>query len=128
MQFHFCHCCMPLPGDRIIGYVTRGRGVSIHKASCTNAQALLRDAERIVDVEWVNTASTQFLATICVKAHDRDSLLLDVSKALISLNISLKQLNTQTLPDRGGDLSSTDRFILPLSSSNMRRFVHFLTI
>ena len=102
MQFHFCHCCMPLPGDRIIGYVTRGRGVSIHKASCTNAQALLRDAERIVDVEWVNTASTQFLATICVKAHDRDSLLLDVSKALISLNISLKQLNTQTLPDGGG--------------------------
>lgn len=95
---------MPLPGDRIIGYVTRGRGVSIHKASCTNAQALLRDAERIVDVEWVNTASTQFLATICVKARDRDSLLLDVSKALISLNISLKQLNTQTLPDGGGVL------------------------
>ncbi len=97
--FHFCRCCMPVPGDPIIGYVTRGRGVSIHKASCTNARALMRDVDRIVEVAWISDAKTKFPVTIKIYAVDRDELLLDISRKLTDLKISLRMLNTQTMND-----------------------------
>ena len=100
--FHFCRCCMPVPGDPIIGYVTRGRGVSIHKASCTNARALMRDVDRIVEVAWISDAKTKFPVTIKIYAVDRDELLLDISRKLTDLKISLRMLNTQTMNDGSG--------------------------
>lgn len=99
-QFHFCRCCTPVPGDPIIGYVTRGRGVSIHKRSCTNASALLRDIDRIVEVAWVGDANTKFPVSIAVHAQDRDGLLLDISRKLTLLSISLRHLNSHVLPDQ----------------------------
>lgn len=99
-QFHFCRCCTPVPGDQIIGYVTRGRGVSIHKRNCTNARALLRDIDRIVEVAWVDDANTKFPVSITVYAQDRDELLLDISRKLTLLSISLHKLNSHTLPDQ----------------------------
>ncbi len=99
-QFHFCRCCMPVPGDPIIGYVTRGRGVSIHKRSCTNARALLRDIDRIVEVAWVSDANNKFPVTLKIFAQDRDELLLDISRKLIELKISLRHLNTQAADER----------------------------
>ena len=102
MGFHFCRCCMPVPGDPIIGYVTRGRGVSIHKASCTNARALMRDVDRIVEVAWISDAKTKFPVTIKIYAVDRDELLLDISRKLTDLKISLRMLNTQTMNDGSG--------------------------
>ena len=100
--FHFCRCCMPVPGDPIIGYVTRGRGVSIHKASCTNARALMRDVDRIVEVAWISDAKTKFPVTIKIYAVDRDELLLDISRKLTDLKISLRMLNTQAMNDGSG--------------------------
>ena len=100
--FHFCRCCMPVPGDPIIGYVTRGRGVSIHKASCTNARALMRDVDPIVEVAWISDAKTKFPVTIKIYAVDRDELLLDISRKLTDLKISLRMLNTQTMNDGSG--------------------------
>lgn len=99
-QFHFCRCCTPVPGDPIIGYVTRGRGVSIHKRNCTNAHALLRDIDRIVEVAWVDDANTKFPVSITVYAQDRNELLLDISRKLTLLSVSLRQLNSHISPDQ----------------------------
>lgn len=98
-QFHFCRCCTPVPGDPIIGYVTRGRGVSIHKRNCTNAHALLRDIDRIVEVAWVDDANTKFPVSITVYAQDRNELLLDISKKLTQLSVSLRKLNSRISSD-----------------------------
>ena len=66
-------CCTPVPGDEIIGFVTRGRGVSVHRADCANAVALMSDqSARLIEVEWDgDTAGAMFLASIEVKALDR---------------------------------------------------------
>lgn len=102
--YHFCRCCTPVYGDPIIGYVTRGRGVSIHKASCTNARALMRDIDRIVEVEWADNAKTKFLVTILIHAIDREELLLDISRTIIDLKVNLRRLTTKSLDEKTGVL------------------------
>lgn len=102
--YHFCRCCTPVYGDPIIGYVTRGRGVSIHKASCTNARALMRDIDRIVEVEWADNAKTKFPVTILIHAIDREELLLDISRTIIDLKVNLRRLTTKSLDEKTGVL------------------------
>ena len=75
-------CCTPVPGDEILGFVTRGNGVSIHRRNCTNAESLLRQSEKIIDVEWAPTASSVFLVQLHVEALDRSRLLSDVTRVL----------------------------------------------
>lgn len=102
--YHFCRCCTPVYGDPIIGYVTRGRGVSIHKASCTNARALMHDIDRIVEVEWADNAKTKFPVTILIHAIDREELLLDISRTIIDLKVNLRRLTTKSLDEKTGVL------------------------
>ena len=71
-------CCTPVPGDQILGFVTRGSGVSAHRSDCTNVQSLLNDRERIIDVEWAPTTKSVFLVQIQVEALDRSGLLLSL--------------------------------------------------
>src|SRR6476619_5245410 len=63
-------CCTPVPGDDILGFVTRGEGVSVHRADCTNARELKRQSERLVAVEWAPTDRSMFLVNIQVEALD----------------------------------------------------------
>lgn len=95
MVVRFARCCTPLPGDDIIGYVTRGRGVSIHRKDCPNIGNLLMDPERVVRAEWANNAKSSYTATIQVVADERTGLLMDVSQVLAGMNISITAMTAK---------------------------------
>ena len=94
---NLARCCTPVPGDDILGFVTRGRGVSVHREDCPNAGDLLRDPERIVSVRWDPSASASFRVTIQVEALDRKHLLRDITTVLgdLHVNILSAQVHTQ---------------------------------
>ncbi len=94
-------CCTPVPGDEIMGFVTRGRGVSVHRADCANAVSLsMGQSDRLIDVEWDEDGSGSFVASIEVKALDRSRLLRDVSAALADAHVNIIACNTGTGSDR----------------------------
>ncbi len=93
-------CCTPVPGDPIIGFVTRGAGVSVHRADCTNAESLKAQPERLVDVEWAPTAKSMFLVNIQVEALDRNRLLSDITKVLSDVHVNILAASLQTTRDR----------------------------
>jgi GTP diphosphokinase / guanosine-3',5'-bis(diphosphate) 3'-diphosphatase len=93
-------CCTPVPGDPIIGFVTRGAGVSVHRADCTNAESLTAQPERLVEVEWAPTAKSMFLVNIQVEALDRNRLLSDITKVLSDVHVNILAASLQTSRDR----------------------------
>jgi GTP diphosphokinase / guanosine-3',5'-bis(diphosphate) 3'-diphosphatase len=93
-------CCTPVPGDRIIGFVTRGAGVSVHRADCTNAESLTAQPERLVDVEWAPTSQSMFLVNIQLEALDRNRLLSDITKVLSDVHVNILAATLQTTRDR----------------------------
>jgi GTP pyrophosphokinase len=94
-------CCTPVPGDEIIGFVTRGRGVSVHRADCANAVSLASgQADRLIDVEWDLEPGGVFIASIEVKALDRAKLLRDVSTAFADHHVNILSCTTGTGSDR----------------------------
>ncbi len=93
-------CCTPVPGDDIVGFVTRGRGVSVHRGDCVNAGPLLSDADRVVDVEWAPTAGSMFLVAIQVEALDRTRLLSDITRMLSDAHVSILSATVTTTRDR----------------------------
>ncbi|MCI9035094.1 MAG: bifunctional (p)ppGpp synthetase/guanosine-3',5'-bis(diphosphate) 3'-pyrophosphohydrolase [Lachnospiraceae bacterium] len=97
----FSRCCAPVPGDEIVGFVTRGRGVSIHRTDCINILNLPEiDRARLIDAEWEPEESEarkeKYLTEIAIYAHDRSGLLVDVSKTLTEKNIDIRSINTRT--------------------------------
>jgi GTP pyrophosphokinase len=94
-------CCTPVPGDEIIGFVTRGRGVSVHRADCANATSLTQGgAERMIEVEWDRERTGVFVASVEVKALDRARLLADVSRVLSDYHVNILSSSSQTSTDR----------------------------
>ncbi|MBB1244283.1 bifunctional (p)ppGpp synthetase/guanosine-3',5'-bis(diphosphate) 3'-pyrophosphohydrolase [Streptomyces durbertensis] len=93
-------CCTPVPGDPIIGFVTRGSGVSVHRADCVNVDSLSREPERMLDVEWAPTQSSVFLVAIQVEALDRSRLLSDVTRVLSDQHVNILSAAVQTSRDR----------------------------
>ncbi|RBY89023.1 GTP pyrophosphokinase [Blastococcus sp. TBT05-19] len=93
-------CCTPVPGDAILGFVTRGGGVSVHRTDCTNAADLQSKPERLVEVEWGNQQGAMFLVAIQVEALDRHRLLSDVTKALADERVNILSASVQTSRDR----------------------------
>jgi GTP pyrophosphokinase len=93
-------CCTPVPGDPILGFVTRGAGVSVHRSDCTNAQSLTSQPERLVEVEWAPTAQSMFLVNIQVEALDRNRLLSDVTRVLSDQHVNILSASVQTSRDR----------------------------
>ncbi|MFE7427612.1 RelA/SpoT family protein [Streptomyces sp. NPDC057545] len=93
-------CCTPVPGDPIIGFVTRGSGVSVHRADCVNVDSLSQQPERILDVEWAPTQSSVFLVAIQVEALDRSRLLSDVTRILSDQHVNILSAAVQTSRDR----------------------------
>ncbi|MGY1804009.1 RelA/SpoT family protein [Blastococcus sp. SYSU D00922] len=93
-------CCTPVPGDDILGFVTRGGGVSVHRTDCTNAADLQRKPERLVEVEWASQPGSVFLVAIQVEALDRHRLLSDVTKALADERVNILSASVQTSRDR----------------------------
>ncbi|MEI7591795.1 MAG: bifunctional (p)ppGpp synthetase/guanosine-3',5'-bis(diphosphate) 3'-pyrophosphohydrolase [Actinomycetes bacterium] len=94
-------CCTPVPGDEIMGFVTRGRGVSVHRSDCSNAVSLsMGQGDRLIEVEWDEERTGSFVASIEVKALDRARLLRDVSSALADAHVNIIACNTGTGSDR----------------------------
>lgn len=90
------HCCNPVAGDEIIGFITKGRGVSVHRADCTNVKPVNlppEDRARLIEVQWDNTRSGSYVADVRITGKDRDGMLLDVTNVLINLKIPLKSAN-----------------------------------
>ncbi|HJC33878.1 bifunctional (p)ppGpp synthetase/guanosine-3',5'-bis(diphosphate) 3'-pyrophosphohydrolase [Mediterraneibacter glycyrrhizinilyticus] len=101
MAVRFSKCCNPVPGDEIVGFVTRGRGMSIHRTDCVNMLHLSdAERERLIDAEWEDTSDTegggQYLAELKMYADDRQGLLMDVTKVFTEEKIDVKSVNIRT--------------------------------
>ncbi|MBE7013762.1 MAG: bifunctional (p)ppGpp synthetase/guanosine-3',5'-bis(diphosphate) 3'-pyrophosphohydrolase [Ruminococcaceae bacterium] len=95
----FAKCCSPVPGDEIIGYITRGRGVSIHRCDCSsifNIEKTDGDRSRLIEVSWAETNKGNYNAELLITANDRTGLLVDITLALNELKIPLRALNAKT--------------------------------
>ncbi|MGD8169380.1 RelA/SpoT family protein [Herbiconiux sp. P16] len=93
-------CCTPVPGDDIVGFVTRGSGVSVHQADCHNVAALLNEPERMIEVEWAPSSKSVFLVQIQVEALDRSGLLSDVTRVLSEHHVNILSASVNTSSDR----------------------------
>ncbi len=111
LMFRFASCCQPIPGEKIIGYVTRGRGLSIHKADCTNAAAIFQEPERMVDVEWDVEKGQSFLVRLHALVEDRKNLLKEITEAIAEADVNV----------RGGEISTgnwpaSGRFVVEIQN------------
>jgi GTP pyrophosphokinase len=93
-------CCTPVPGDDVLGFVTRGHGVSVHRTDCVNVSALQQEPDRIVPVTWAPKATSVFLVNIQVEALDRARLLSDVTRALSDQHVNILSASVSTTRDR----------------------------
>ena len=98
----FGRCCSPLPGDRVLGYITRGRGVSIHRADCPNIQFLRTQPERLVEVEWEASPDGTYHVEIEVEALDRVGLLKDILGAVTETKTNVVSVNARVRKDKVG--------------------------
>ena len=113
-------CCTPVPGDPIMGFVTRGRGVSVHRADCANGvQLAASQTDRVIDVDWDDAPSGTFVASVEVKALDRSRLLRDVSAALADAHVNIISCTTVT----GSDRISTMQFDFELGDPSHLEWV-----
>lgn len=94
LEVHLAKCCNPVPGDKIIGYVTRTKGVSVHRLDCPNTINFI-NKERQIEVEWEQTTSGMFLVTIEVISYDRTGLMADILAALTEMKLSVSSANVK---------------------------------
>lgn len=113
-------CCTPVPGDEIVGFVTRGAGVSVHRTDCNNVASLLQEPERMIDVEWAPSSKSVFLVQIQVEALDRSGLLSDVTRVLSENHVNILSATVSTSNERlalsrfvfeMGDVTHLDRLL-----------------
>ena len=110
LSVRFSKCCSPVPGDEIVGFVTRGRGVSIHRTDCVNMMNLPEiERARMIDAEWQapENTSEKYVAEIKIYADNRNGLLADISKALTEKNINILSMNTRTSKQGQATLQTT---------------------
>ena len=93
-------CCTPVPGDDIVGFVTRGSGVSVHRADCKNVEVLQQTPERMMDVSWAKNSKSLFLVNIQIEALDRGGLLSDLTRVLAEHHVNILSASVSTRADR----------------------------
>jgi GTP pyrophosphokinase len=98
LMVRYAQCCQPVPGDPVVGYVTRGRGVSIHRADCPNLLLLAHEPERRLEIDWQEAEGERFVVRLAVEANDRRSLYADIAAAVSSTGTDIRSM----------DLHSTD--------------------
>lgn len=100
LMVRFAKCCSPVPGDAILGYITKGRGVSVHRKDCINLQNLIKtDGEKVVEVSWGKSQNAAYFAEIQVKAEDRENLLADTMSVISDLKLQLSAVNANLSKD-----------------------------
>jgi len=114
--YHTAKCCFPIPGDVLVGFVTRGRGVTIHRRDCPNLESLAIDDGRIVDVDWKPEKETTTPARLLVETVDRAGMIADLSALISSVNVNISHMQATTTQDKKAhiifDLAVTDRLQL----------------
>ena len=105
-------CCTPVPGDNILGFITRSNGVSVHRSDCKNAIDLEKQAERLIDVSWEPNAKSRFLVQIQIEALDRGGLLSDVTRVLSEHHVNILSASVSTRADR----VALSRFVFEMSN------------
>jgi GTP pyrophosphokinase len=105
-------CCTPVPGDDVLGFITRANGVSVHRSDCKNADDLREQAERLIDVSWDITAKSLFLVQIQIEALDRGGLLSDVTRVLSEHHVNILSASVSTRADR----VALSRFVFEMSN------------
>ena len=100
MWVKLARCCTPLPGDEILGFITRENGVSVHRTDCTNVKALRAQPERIVSVEWAPTATSAYDVSVQIEGLDQMGLLQQVTKVLLDLRVNITAATVTTTKDR----------------------------
>ena len=108
-------CCTPVPGDKIMGFVTRGSGVSVHREDCKNVAQLKLEPERLMEVSWAPTSKSLFLVQIQIEALDRGGLLSDVTRVLSEHHVNILSASVTTREDR----VALSRFIFEMGDSQM---------
>ncbi len=93
MLIHFARCCQPVPGDKILGFVTRGRGVVIHRADCRNIIKLMESPERHIDVEWDVEKDRHFMVRLHMLGEDRKNFLRDISESIAQTDTNIVSIN-----------------------------------
>ena len=101
-------CCNPIPGEAIVGYITRGKGVAVHRLSCSNVQNLMYEVERKIDVEWAKTGVDSFDVQISITTDDRPGILAQFTQVLFTENSNIRSLEARGDEDRGGDGAVVD--------------------
>jgi GTP pyrophosphokinase len=92
-------CCTPVPGDEIMGFVTRGRGVSVHRTDCANGASLRTQVDRVIEVEWDHNAPSAYVVSVEIEAFDRSRLLRDVSEVLSEHHVNILSCTSTTQSD-----------------------------
>ena len=114
--YHTAKCCFPIPGDALVGFVTRGRGVTIHRRDCPNLESLAIDDGRIVDVDWKPGKETTTLARLLVETVDRAGMIADLSALISSVNVNISHMQATTTQDKKAhivfNLAVTDKLQL----------------
>src|SRR5690606_26872936 len=106
-------CCTPVPGDEIVGFITRGTGVSVHRGDCQNVASLLQQPERMIEVEWAPSAKSVFLVQIQVEALDRSGLLSDVTRVLSEHHVNILSASVNTSSSR----LAISRFVFEMANA-----------
>jgi guanosine-3',5'-bis(diphosphate) 3'-pyrophosphohydrolase len=120
-------CCNPIPGDDIVGYITRGRGVAVHTRACPNVQNLLYQTERRIAVEWGSSAAATFPVQLLIRAKDRAGLLADITAVISSAGSNIRSLESRPDPVNArnaridADLEIVDRGQLETILANIRK-------
>ncbi len=111
LMFRFAACCQPVPGEKIVGFVTRGRGLSVHRTDCTNAAAIFQEPERMVDVEWDVEKGQSFLVRLHALVEDRKNLLKEITEAIAEADANVRggEISTGTWP-------ATGRFVVEIQN------------
>lgn len=100
LMVRYAQCCQPVPGDEVVGYVTRGRGVSIHRADCPNLLQLMHEPERRLEIDWQEQPGERFLVRLAIEGNDRRQLYADVASAVSSTGTDIRTLELRTTDGR----------------------------
>ena len=100
LMVRYAQCCQPVPGDPVVGYVTRGRGVSIHRADCPNLLLLAHEPERRIDIDWQEQEGERFVVRLALDGNDRRGLYADVASAVSASGTDIRSMDLRTLDGR----------------------------
>jgi GTP pyrophosphokinase len=93
---YLAKCCNPLPGERIIGYISRGKGVGVHSANCPNVRNLMFNADRQITVEWADQRSAQFQIELEIAMEDRQGILARVVSTVSNMKTNIRQMDSRS--------------------------------